>query len=932
MSKRFIGALFLAAVLFSSPVFGAQNLAIATYQRAESTRPEPGVPITQEVAEASLVRLAGNTRPEANAANDRGPVAPEFPMEHMLLQLRRPPEHEQALENYLNEVQDTKSPNYHHWLTAQEIGQQYGLPAQDLDAITGWLKSHGFIINKLYPNGVVIDFSGIAAEVSEAFHTEIHHLDVKGERHVASVSDPQIPAALASAVVGVVSLNDFRPRPQYRSRPSYTYNNCSGTVAGGTCYGVVPADLATIYNLAPLFTGGTSGKGQTIVVAEDSDVYSPSDWDTFRSTYGLSAFPAGSFTQEHPGCADPGVAADEAESILDAEWASAAAPSAAIVVASCMGTGATSGVLLAVENVLSSGTPPDALSISYGEPESVIGATGNAFIESLYQQAAAEGVSVFVAAGDQGAADAENASTFESNGLSVSGYSSTPYNVAVGATDFGNEYAGSSSTYWSNTNGKYGGSALSYVPEIPWNDSCASGLIATFLGYSSTYGSGGLCNSSDASTYQLLDIFAGGGGPSGCATGSAVGGTCAGYAKPAWQSAPGNPNDGVRDLPNVSMFGADGVWGNSYVICDSDPADFGGGCLTGWGGASFGAPIMAGIQALVSQQTGSRQGNPNPVYYSLAAAEAGYGTSGSPCNSSLGNQAASSCIFYDVTEGDIGVPCIGSQNCYVPSGTYGVLSISNSAFQPAYLAAPGWDFATGIGTLNAYNLVMGFPTSIAVTLGYEPKALHFPKEIFLGSNGASSSDRFVTIVNPKGSKRRPGAAVTIKNFSASGDFGLDSAKTTCAQGGVLQPSQTCRIAVFFTPTSAGPLSARLAVSDNATNVLLIPLAGSGVQGKLVWTPHTIDFGKVTANTTSPPKTLTLVNPNPVPMEITSIIPPTIAFAEQGSTCGTSLPPKQSCQVAFTFTPPGKGKVRDTATIIDDAAGSPQTVNLTGLGE
>ena len=180
-----------------------------------------------------------------------------------------------------------------------------------------------------------------------------------------------------------------------------------------------------------------------------------------------------------------------------------------------------------------------------------------------------------------------------------------------------------------------------YVPEIPWNDSCASGLIATFLGYSSTYGSGGLCNSSDASTYQLLDIFAGGGGPSGCATGGALGrgGTCAGLCQARLAiGLRGNPNDGVRDLPDVSMFGADGVWGNSYVICDSDPADFGGGCLTGWGGASFGAPIMAGIQALVSQQTGSRQGNPNPVYYSLAAAEAGYGTSGSPCNSSLGNQ------------------------------------------------------------------------------------------------------------------------------------------------------------------------------------------------------------------------------------------------------------------------------------------------------
>ena len=122
------------------------------------------------------------------------------------------------------------------------------------------------------------------------------------------------------------------------------------------------------------------------------------------------------------------------------------------------------------------------------------------------------------------------------------------------------------------------------------------------------------------------------------------------------------------------------------------------------------ALVLAGIQALVNQSAGARQGNPNPVYYKLAAGE--YGSSGNnSCNSSNGNTVGSSCIFYDVTQGDMDVNCTGSNNCYTPSGFAGVVSTSNSSFQPAFSTHSGWDFATGIGTINAANLVKNWPGS-----------------------------------------------------------------------------------------------------------------------------------------------------------------------------------------------------------------------------
>jgi subtilase family serine protease len=569
-------------------------------------------------------------------------------------------------------------------------------------AVASWLGSHGFTVNGVQTSRMVLDFSGTAGQVRDAFGTEIHNLDVGGVHHVANMSDPRIPAALSGVVRGVVSLHDFRPHTNFKSRPAYTF----------------PAgDLATIYNLNPLFKAGISGQGQTIVLIEDTDVYSTADWTRFRSTFKLDSYTSGALTQVHPApasgksnCSDPGVlAGNEEEAELDVEWASAAAPSATTELASCSDTTTTFGGLIALQNLVNSSAPPAIVSISYGECEPENGATANAAYNTTYQQADALGTSVFVSSGDEGAASCDADQSKATHGISVSGFASTPYNVAVGGTDFGDTYAGTNSTYWKAKNTKAYGSAKSYVPEIPWNDSCASVLIATLLGDSTTYGSAGACNTSEGENF--LTTASGSGGPSGCATGLAVipgevGGTCKGYAKPSWQSLVGVPADGVRDIPDVSLFAANGVFGHYYIFCDSDSSD-GATCSgvpstwSGAGGTSFASPIMAAIQSLVNQKTGALQGNPNPVYYALAAKE--YGTKGSSkCNST---SAVGACMFHDVTLGDIDVNCTGLVDCYTDGATNGVLSLTRKSYEPAYTTGTGWDFATGIGSVNAYLLV-----------------------------------------------------------------------------------------------------------------------------------------------------------------------------------------------------------------------------------
>jgi subtilase family serine protease len=315
---------------------------------------------------------------------------------------------------------------------------------------------------------------------------------------------------------------------------------------------------------------------------------------------------------------------------------------------------------------------------------------------------------VFVAAGDEGADECDYGRHYATTGISVDGTASTPYDVAVGGTDFSDVPSGTASDYWSATNSPTLGSALSYIPEIPWNGTCASNILAGYLGYASGLA---FCNTSvgEGGAYQQVSD-AGSGGPSKV------------YGKPSWQAdVLGVQKDGWRDIPDVSLYASAGVYNQAIVSCMSDQKERGVPCdysnpkdtfYSSGGGTSCSAPSFAGIQALIDQRMGGKQGNPNPVLYELAGGE--YGTNGAPntgnlsvCNASNGNTSGSSCVFHDVTQGDNDIPCqAGTPDCYSGAGdAYGVLSTSTTQESIAYGATPGWDFATGLGSVNVASLV-----------------------------------------------------------------------------------------------------------------------------------------------------------------------------------------------------------------------------------
>ncbi|MFZ3218000.1 MAG: Ig-like domain repeat protein [Candidatus Acidiferrales bacterium] len=690
--------------------------------------------ITQAVDEANLTVLKGNTYPLARAQYDRGAAPASLPMNRMLLVLRRSPAQEAALEQLLEQQQDPSSPNFHQWLTPQQFGQQFGPSDQDIQTIASWLQSHGFQIARVSNGRTVVEFCGTAGQVQEAFHTAIHKYTVPAaaggtEDHWANSSDPQIPVALAPVIVGVDTLHNFPRKAMNVVAGVFKKNRSSGELkpvhtqftlecGGGSgesvpCYGLGPYDFAAIYNVLPLWNGSPApvidGTGQTIGIIGESDV-DMKDIENFRSLFGL---PANDPVVMLDG-PDPGVVpGDETESDLDLQWAGAVAKGASIKFVTSATTNTTLGVDLSAQYAVDNNVAP-VLSESYGLCEAAIGTAGNQFYNAVWQQAAAEGITAFVSAGDGGSAGCDsqdNPSPAPAEfGLQVSGFASTPYNVAVGGTDFND--LGKTTTYFNATNNPTTQqSAKGYIPEVPWNDSCTSQSLEYY-----DYSSNALtnCNNSELRTVNVFTV-GGAGGKSSCTTGDGqdVTSCSGGYAKPSWQTGTGVPSDGKRDIPDVSLFASAGFYtGSFYVICEADITD-GLYCdqdpeneeFLAIGGTSASSPSFAGILAMINQKTGARQGNANYILYKLAA------QSGANCAST--GTPASSCVFYDMTTGTNAMPCgEGTPNCGTTGAEgFGILT--------GYNATAGYDLTTGLGSVNAANLVAKWNT---ITSALKPTA------------------------------------------------------------------------------------------------------------------------------------------------------------------------------------------------------------------
>jgi pro-kumamolisin-like protein/Big-like domain-containing protein len=812
--------------------------------------------ITAQVDETKLTTLRGNTHPFANTANDRGEAPGSLLMERMLLVLERGSDQESALELLMEQQQDASSPNFHKWLTPQQFGQQFGLGDQDVQTITAWLQSHGFQIGRVSNGRTVIEFSGNADQVRQAFHTTIHQYQVNGANYWANSSDPQIPSALTPVVAGINTLYNFPRQPMHRvggqfsrsnravsersSSPSlFTFGGQTCGVPGTECYGLGPYDFATIYNVTQLWAATPThidGSGVTIAVVGESDV-TIQDIRDFRNIFGLAA----KDPQVIVDGPDPGtVPGDETESDLDLEWSGGVAKGATIDFVISQTTSSSLGVDLSAQYIVDNNLAP-VLSESYGICELFLGTTGNQFFSQLWQQAAAQGITALVATGDSGSAVCDrNAGTQgpAQFGLSVNGFSSTPYNIAVGGTDF-NDLT-NPSTYWSATNSVPPGapvgtpatvSALSYIPETTWNNTCTNAVFGNLLGFSPNAETN--CNNP-----QLIadgfDIPAGGsGGKSNCinGTGQNPSSCTQGHTKPAWQTAL-TPSDGARDVPDVSMYAAvGGPSGAFYLICAADLTSAGDtSCdasdpntvYISIGGTSASTPVFAGIMALVNQATGSRQGNAANVLYNLA------GQTGNTCNSS--NGGGTNCVFYDTTNGTIAMPCAsGSPNCVVNNqvDSVGVLS--------GYATTTGYDLATGLGSVNANNLVTKWKnvsltpssTTLSLNSGAPINITHGQSvnvNIGVTGTGGTPSGNASLIANtgPDGTEGVQG--FTLASGSASGSTNAlpgGSNYTVFAQyagDGTFRSSTSSPVTVNVTPEASQPgIALELSANGQQTN-------------------------------------------------------------------------------------------------------------------
>ncbi len=715
--------------------------------------------------------------------------------------------------NFLQDAHRPGSPAFHKWLKPDQFGEQYGLTDSEIATVSGWLQEHGFAVSRINRSKTALEFSGSAGGVRSAFHTQIHAYLVNGQEHYANDVDPQIPSALAPVIAGITPINDFRPKSYIRKFGKAVYDRSTKKLvadwtfpAGQDALDLSPGDFALQYNLGPLYASGITGSGITIGLIGASNV-DPTAVANYRSFFGLPANPLNVVIDG----TDPGENDAVGESYLDVELSGAVAPGATISLYTAADTSVQSGLYLAAQRAVDD-DQASILSTSYGLCEQDLGSAGNQFWNSLWEQAAAQGQTAFVSAGDGGPAGCDdfNIDQPAQYGIAMNGFSSTPWNVSVGGTDFYySSYNGDSSaqqtqleTYWDTVQTIFPTtSLLQPVPEQPWNEPFGLNLA-----------DGGVFNSG------FPDIVAGSGGPSSCATGTdASNGTysscTAGYPKPSWQTGKGVPNDGVRDLPDVSLFAAAGENDTFYPFCPGQgycvvtDGDLTIGIV---GGTSASSPAMAGILALIEQKYGP-QGQADYILYPLAAQHPS--------------------AFHDITTGSNIVPCQqGTPNCTLSAATDNTMG----DYTLGYYAGPGYDLATGLGSVDANQLFNNWNSlsfkSSATSLSLSPTSFTHGTPITVnvgvtGSGGTPSGG--VSLVTPSSPQNNEGLKLlTLQSGAASASVnslpgGQYKVSARYGGDGVFASSTSAAVSVNISPeaSSLSLFGSYYSFNSNTTGVL-----------------------------------------------------------------------------------------------------------------
>jgi subtilase family serine protease len=625
---------------------------------------QPAARVTAEINNSERAVIKGSHPPMARSANETGRVPADTRIAGMSVVFRRSDAQEADLQALIAAQQNPSSPLYHKWLTPDQFAARFGMADTDIATVESWLEQQGFSIDSVARSKNRITFSGRVGQAEAAFGTEMHYYRVKGKTHYAPSEDVSVPAALSSVIESVGNLSNFRPKPHVKFRTPQAATPKFTSSQSDSHY-LTPGDVGTIYDIKAAYSAGYTGVGQSIAIVGQSSV-ELSDIEDFQSAAGLTTKDPTLVLVPSSGTAATSTG-DEAESDLDLEYSGAIAKGATIYFV-YVGDDSNYSTFDSIEYAVDTRIAP-IISNSYGDCETDLGSADYSTLNVVLEQAASQGQSLITAAGDDGSTDCYEDTTLtnaERTALAVDFPASSQYATGMGGTEFPSaDVSSSNTTYWESASGSdVISSALSYIPEQVWNDDSSSDGLSS-----------------------------GGGGVSTLT------------ARPSWQTGvTGIPSGSYRLVPDISLDASPNNAG--YLYCSSDTTATGitGSCSDGFrdssdeyltvaGGTSFDAPIFAGMLAIINQkQNSTGQGVINSTLYTLAASSTTYASA-----------------FHDITS--------GSNACSAGS-TY-----CTSAGESEYSATTGYDEASGLGSIDLYNLLSAWPTTTSSSLAASTTSL-----------------------------------------------------------------------------------------------------------------------------------------------------------------------------------------------------------------